>query len=60
MSESLRNRPPKAKGEANSPALRFTSSTVADAFDVEQLSIERAIRGEFGLEDGDTISSHQA
>lgn len=40
MSESHRNRLPRAKGEANSPALRFTSSKVADAFDLKQVRIE--------------------
>ena len=60
MPESDQNRPQAPKGEAHSPVVQFTAARVADAFDVEQERIERAMRGEFGLDADDTISSHQA
>jgi hypothetical protein len=55
-----RNNPQVPKGEANAPIGQFTAEQVAYAFDVEQVRIERAIRGEFGLNADDMISSHQA
>jgi hypothetical protein len=52
--------PQAPKGETNAPNLQFTAGMVANAFDVEQERIERAMRGEFGLNADDVISSHEA
>jgi hypothetical protein len=60
MPETNQNQPLMPRGEASDPSLRFTARQVADAFDVEPVRIERAMRGEFGLEANGAISSHQA
>jgi hypothetical protein len=52
--------PREPKGEENSPVAQFSAAEVAKAFEVELDRIERAMYGEFGLDAGDTISSHKA
>jgi hypothetical protein len=47
-------------GEGNNPLTEFAPVDVATAFEVDIDRIERAIRGEFGLEPDASISSYQA
>jgi len=47
-------------GEGNNPATEFNVEEVATAFEVDLDRIERAMRGEFGLEPNASINSYQA
>jgi hypothetical protein len=60
MSKHKNRQPRSPEGETNSPAISFNAAQVAEAFDVEQARIERAMLGEFGLNPDETITSHQA
>jgi hypothetical protein len=51
---------PMPPGEVNSTTSVFTARQVADAFEVELDRIERAMRGELGLEPNATVTSQQA
>jgi hypothetical protein len=51
-------RPPA--GESSGQNRSFTAADLAAAFSVEVERIERAIRGEFGLEPDGAVTSHQA
>jgi hypothetical protein len=58
MSGASIHQPPH--GEGNNPASEFNANDVATAFEVELDRIERAMRGEFGLEPNASINSYQA
>jgi hypothetical protein len=47
-------------GEDNSPSSTFSAEDVANAFEVDINRVERAMRGEFGLQPTTQITSHQA
>jgi hypothetical protein len=58
MRGSANGTPPH--GETNSPSSTFSAEEVASAFEVDIERINRAMRGEFGLEPTAQITSHQA
>ncbi len=58
MRDSANGTPPP--GESNSASSTFSAEEIASAFEVDIDRVNRAMRGEFGLEPTAQITSHQA